>query len=115
MTGVQTCALPILFLFDFWKKEHQIKIWANEFLPIGFAVLHKREALTQFAIELVDGIKSEGKNPENVTHKFYWEGKGKNKVKPHHPSENDAFIPSEIRGRHYDSWKQIAKDLGYEE
>ncbi|MCI9193352.1 MAG: hypothetical protein HFE92_08160 [Acutalibacter muris] len=25
---------------DFWKKEHQIKIWANEFLPIGFAVLH---------------------------------------------------------------------------
>ena len=36
---------------DFWKKEHQIKIWANEFMPISFAVLHKREALGQFSSE----------------------------------------------------------------
>lgn len=36
-----------------------------------------------------------------------------NKVKPHHPCENDEFIPSEISGIHYDSWKQIAQDLGY--
>lgn len=100
---------------DFWKKEHQIKIWANEFLPIGFAVLHKREALAQFATELIDGLESEGKKPEEVTHKFYWEGRERNKNKPHHPSENDGFIPSEIRGKHYDSWKQIAKDLGYGE
>lgn len=100
---------------DFWKKEHQIKIWANEFLPIGFAVLHKREALTQFAAELADGLEAEGKNPKEVTHKFYWEGNGKSKVKPQHPAENDTFIPSEIRGKHYDSWKQIAKDLGYKE
>lgn len=100
---------------DFWKKEHQIKIWANEFLPIGFAVLHKREALAQFATELVDGLGSEGKKPEEVTHKFYWEGRERDKIKPHHPGENDGFIPSEIRGKHYDSWKQIAKDLGYGE
>lgn len=99
----------------FWKKEHQIKILANEFLPIGFAVLHKREALTQFAIELINGLKAEGKVPDEVTHKFYWEISGKKKVRPHHPGENDVFIPSEIRGNHYDSWKQIAKDLGYEE
>lgn len=100
---------------DFWKKEHQIKILANEFLPIGFAVIHKREALTQLASELVKGLEKEEKFPEEVTHKYYWESKGKNKVKPHHPSENDTFIPSEIRGKHYDSWKQIAKDLGYKE
>ena len=100
---------------DFWKKEHQIKIWANEFMPIGFAVLHKREALGQFSSELVNGLESEGKEPVEVTHKFYWEGKGINKVKPHHPGENDEFIPSEIRGQHYDSWKQIAQDLGYGE
>lgn len=100
---------------DFWKKEHQIKIWANEFLPVGFAVLHKKEALIQFAAELMDGIKGEGKDPEEVTHKFYWEGKGKNKTKPPHPGESDDFIPPEIRGNHYDSWKQIAEDLGYKE
>lgn len=100
---------------DFWKKEHQIKIWANEFLPVGFAVLHKKEALIQFAAELMDGIKGEGKDPEEVTHKFYWVGKGKNKTKPPHPGESDDFIPPEIRGNHYDSWKQIAEDLGYKE
>ncbi len=100
---------------DFWKKEHQIKIWANEFMPISFAVLHKREALGQFSSELVNGLEAEGKVPVEVTHKFYWEGKGKNKVKQHHPSENDEFIPSKIRGAHYDSWKQIAQDLGYGE
>lgn len=100
---------------DFWKKEHQIKIWANEFLPIGFAVIHKKEALEIFAKELTKGIEDEGKTVEDLTHRFYWELNGKNKVKPHHPSENDEFIPAEIRGKHYDSWKDIASDLGYKE
>ncbi len=99
---------------NFWKKEHQIKIWANEFLAVGFAVLHKKEALSKFSNELICGLRADGKIPEKVTHKFYWEGGGKNKVKPIHPCENDEFIPIEIRGKHYDSWKQIARDLGYE-
>lgn len=34
---------------DFWKKEHQVKVWALEYNPIGFAVLHKQEALDYFA------------------------------------------------------------------
>ena len=100
---------------DFWKKEHQIKIWANEFLPIGFGVIHKKEALEQFSNELVNGIQSEGKVPSDVTHNFYWDGREVNKVKPSHPGENDDFIPEEIRGKHYNSWKEIAKDLGYKE
>lgn len=98
---------------EFWKKEHQIKIWANEFLPIGFAVLHKKEALEVFAEELIDGIEMEGKKVDELTHKFYWETNGRNKLKPNHPSENDMFIPAKIRGKHYDSWKDIASDLGY--
>ena len=35
--------------------------------------------------------------------------------KPVHPGENDEFIPEKIRGKHYNSWKEIAKDLGYGE
>ena len=35
------------------------------------------------------------------------------KIRPHHPMENDIFIPEEVRGKHYDSWKQLANDLGY--
>ncbi len=100
---------------NFWKKEHQIKIWANEFEPIGFAVIHKKQALDIFAQELIVGIESEGKTVEDFTHRFYWEGRERNRARPPHPSENDVFIPEIIRGKHYDSWKQIANDLGYKE
>lgn len=34
---------------DFWKKEHQVKVWAVEYQPVGFAVIHKQEALDYFA------------------------------------------------------------------
>ncbi len=98
---------------DFWKKEHQIKIYANEFLPIGFAVLHKKEALLDFVAELVNGYSHIGKDASEETHRFYWQGRGRNKIKPHHPREIDKFIPEEIRGNHYNSWKEIASDLGY--
>lgn len=100
---------------DFWKKEHQIKIWANEFVPVGFAVLHKKEALETFAKELIDGVTAEGKDPAETTHQYYWQARGRLKTKPEHPGEDDPFIPAQIRGRHYDSWKQIAADLGYRE
>jgi hypothetical protein len=100
---------------NFWKKEHQIKIWANEFEPIGFAVIHKKEALGVFAKELVDGVTAEGKNVADVTHRFYWENRVRNRARPHHPSEDDPIIPLSIRGKHYDSWKEIAFDLGYKE
>ena len=97
----------------FWKKEHQIKIFANEFLPIGFGVIHKNKALTDFANELVDGFKKNGVEASDITHRFYWDFDGKRKIKPPHPCEDDTFIPAEIRGNHYDSWKEIARDLGY--
>lgn len=100
---------------NFWKKEHQIKIWANEFLPIGFAVIHKNSALQSLAEELITGIEAEGKNVVEKTHKFYWENREKNKIKPRHPSEDDEFIPIEIRNKHYNSWQAIAHDLGYKE
>ena len=100
---------------NFWKKEHQIKIWANEFLPIGFAVIHKNSALQSLAAELIKGIKTEGKNIVEKTHKFYWENRESNREKPNHPSEGDEFIPIEIRNKHYNSWQAIAHDLGYKE
>ncbi len=100
----------------FWKKEHQIKIWANEYLPVGYGVLHKREALERFSHELEEGLKESGRTPADVTHRFYWEtSRDVKRPKPKHPSEDDPFIPAAIRGRHYDSWKEIARDLGYKE
>lgn len=100
---------------DFWKKEHQVKVWAVEYQPIGFAVLHKKEALDAFAKEHIDYIEQQGKSKNAVTHRYYWQLTGKKKDKPVHPRENDEFIPDEIRGKHYNSWQEIAKDLGYKE
>ncbi len=93
----------------YWKKEHQVKIWANEFLPIGFNIVHKQKALENYADELLDYLD------ENKTHQFYWEKKPRIRKKPIHPMENDESLPEKIRGIHYESWTQLAEDLGYHE
>lgn len=99
---------------DFWKKEHQVKVWSVEYQPIGFAVLHKQEALDYFAEKHRLYIEVEQhKKVHDVTHRYYWEMTSRKRKKPSHPGENDPFIPEEIRGNHYDSWKEIANDLGY--
>jgi len=94
---------------NFWKKEHQVKVFANEFMTIGFNIQHKQEALEKYSEILLEFADS------NKTHKYYWERKPSNKVKPPHPGENDPSLPSEIRGKHFNSWTELAKCLGYGE
>ena len=91
----------------YWKKEHQIKIFANEFLPIGFNIKHKQEALEKYSKELLEFI-----DPKK-THKFYWEKPIRRRNKPIHPCENDESLPVEIKGKHFESWTEIAGLLGY--
>lgn len=93
----------------YWKKEHQVKIWANEFLPIGFNIVHKQRALERYADELLDYLD------EEKTHQFYWQKSIRRKEKPTHPMENDESLPLSIRGKHYESWTELAKELGYGE
>ena len=91
----------------FWKKEHQLKIFANEFLTIGFNIKHKQDALEKYSDELMEFI-----DPKK-THLFYWEKTIKKTIKPIHPCENDESLPDEIRGKHFDSWTELAALLGY--
>lgn len=91
----------------YWKKEHQVKIWANEFLPIGFNIVHKQRALEKYADELLEYLD------ENKTHKFYWEKLIRKREKAIHPMENDDSLPECIRGKHFESWTELAKVLGY--
>lgn len=93
----------------YWKKEHQIKIWANEFLPIGFNISHKQRALRKYADELLHFMTSE------QTHKFYWEKPIRRRPKPIHPCENDSSLPRNIQGMHFESWTDLARELGYHE
>lgn len=100
---------------DFWKKEHQVKVWALEYQPVGFVVLHKQQALDYFAEEQKKSYVISGKDASGRLHRYYWELTQRVKEKPHHPGEDDEFIPEKIRGNHYNSWTEIARDLGYGE
>lgn len=54
--------------------------------------------------------------PDEIkTHKFYWEKPIRIREKPYHPMENDSSLPRSIRGKHFDSWTQLAEVLGYGE
>ena len=92
-----------------WKREHQIKIYANEFLPIGFNIKHKQDGLEKYSEELLRHL-----SPDR-THRFYWEKSTRHSSKPIHPEENSQFLPEKIRGKHYESWTDLARDLGYGE
>ena len=98
---------------NFWKKEHQIKIWVNEFLPVGFKVKHKQEALHEFAEEFAAGENLSLEELGEKTHSYYWEKQIRARNRKSHPMVNDEFIPSSIRGRQFASWQQIAEALGY--
>ena len=92
---------------NFWKKEHQIKIFANEFMPIGFNIKRKQDALEKYSEELLEYL-----DPVK-THKFYWEKRIRKSIRPNHPCENDPSLPREIRGMHFNSWTELAGFLGY--
>lgn len=93
-------------------KEHQIKIWAEEFEKIGFNIDHKNNLLKKYA-EL-NKSNWTGKSSIEGRHKYYWNKKPNTKIKPPHPDENNPRIHPKIRGKHFDSWHEIARELGYE-
>ncbi|MCC8174985.1 MAG: hypothetical protein LUC85_03885 [Bacteroidales bacterium] len=95
---------------NFWKKEHQVKIWAVVYEQIGFVVLHKNRCLAIYAHEHRTHFTN---NTWASLNRFYWDMSSQNRPKLSHPAESDPFLPLEIRGKHYDSWKEIARDLGY--
>lgn len=116
-----------------WFREHQIKIFADEFEKIGFRIVHKMEALRNLAntnrIEwdrYVNPRISQARRPlsrkkwqnrlghlELEHHKFYWERREITKPKASHPMENSNKIPQATRGMHFNSWKEICEALGY--
>jgi len=116
-----------------WFREHQIKIFADEFEKIGFRIVHKMEALRKLAeinrlewdkyvkFKIAQALSAADKEKwqkklghlELVHHKFYWETREIERPKPNHPMENSENIPEVIRGRHFNSWKEICEALGY--
>ncbi len=87
----------------FWAKEHQMKIFAEDYQKIGFYISHKEQALTELSeinksnfdasIPLCDGTSS------------------RSRTKPKHPDERDPELPKEIRSKHFDGYKEICNCL----
>ena len=118
---------------EFWAKEHQIKIYADKFEKVGFRIEHKKNALKELATvnrdewdkhirekikeaqteEQKEGLRDQLGKIEILHHRYYWETIANKRPKLHHPMEHSEKIPSEIRGRHFNSWREICEALGY--
>lgn len=85
------------------KREHQVKVFCEDFLPIGFYIKHKQEALEKLAKE---NKKKNHKSSLCIPPRRH------GKKNPRHPDEKHEDLPIEIRGKHYDNYWMICKDLG---
>lgn len=87
-------------------REHQVKIFADAFRSIGFCVDYKQDILDELAgyNEANYGTTRRNCNPNPGVHRIT--------RKPRHPEENCDLIPRRIRGRHFDAYWQICRELG---
>lgn len=86
-----------------WAKEHQMKIYAEDFEKVGFYISHKNEALE----ELSEYNKTNFSNSQKLC-----EGKSKrSSFKSVHKDETHEKLPTELQGKHFDGFKEICKCL----
>lgn len=78
----------------FWAKEHQIKIFANRFLPIGSYLTHKEEVLKELAAINRSDL-GEGEKTIRV------------REKPKNPEENSEKLPEFLRGKHFNHYTEL--------
>jgi hypothetical protein len=80
----------------FWAKEHQVKIFANQFLPIGSYLKHKQEVLT----DLVKMNKA-GLGDNSSEKQFRIREKAQN------PEENSEKLPDFLKGKHFNHYSEL--------
>lgn len=88
-----------------WAREHQIKIFAHDYLRAGFGFGYKQEILQELAAEnaACGGLPTKLCNP--LQKKRY-------RAKPPHPCEAAKILPPKLRGRHFNSFWEICRCLG---
>jgi len=88
-----------------WAREHQIKIFAEDFQRIGFCFEYKQDILNELAEENIQN----GHNQQRLCNPLR---KKPRSPKPNHPCENSSLLPEEIKGRHFNSYFEICLALG---
>ena len=88
-----------------WAKEHQVKIFVEEFAKIGFYVPYKEKILKELvrADRKVGGKKPLKCNPNPEVRRI--------KKKPKHPGEKSNIVPKKLR-KHFNAYWQICLALG---
>lgn len=87
-----------------WAKEHQIKIYAEDFEKVGFYISHKNEALSELATFNRKIFKRQQALCDGTNLRI--------SLKPPHAHENHEKLPVQIKGQHFNSFKEICKCLG---
>ncbi|MFZ5801078.1 MAG: hypothetical protein ACOY3D_06890 [Candidatus Omnitrophota bacterium] len=88
-----------------WAREHQLKVYAECFEPVGFRIIYKNEILKELA-------------EYNRTHfvgrkaKLCMPEKKRQRQRGIHPEENSGKLPRELRGKHCDTYWQVCLKLG---
>jgi len=85
-------------------REHQVKIFAEAFLGVGFYVEYKQRILEELAELNKDYSPPKRCNPNPMVHQ--------RKKKRKHPEENSSLIAENIRGRHFDGYYEICAEMG---
>ena len=88
-------------------REHQLRIYAHDFLQVGFYISHKQEVLERLAAENQQRIQQGKSDPSSFCPGF----RGLRR-KEDHPLEHDKRMPRLIRGRHFDAYWQICAACG---
>lgn len=85
-------------------REHQIRIYAHDFLRIGFYIDHKQAVLKKLAEENLD---RGGRRRSS-----FCKGRRRFRSKASHPAESDQRLPDFLRGKHFDAYWQICAECG---
>lgn len=90
-----------------WAKETRIRIYAEDFEPLGYYFRYKQEVFHELVRQNKSGRIAGGKfcNPKG---KRIRQGSSK----PRHAEERDKRLPPQLRGCHIDAYYQICKKLG---
>lgn len=88
-----------------WSREHQLKIFADCFEKIGFRITHKNDILK----EMADFNKTKYPNHES---KLCAPPKHIRRKKIKHPEEKSDRLPEELKGKHFNAYWQVCKELG---
>ena len=91
-----------------WAREHQVKIFSEAFVPIGFHVEYKDIILREFA-------ESDRSIYGNIRHCNPNPSIRRIRKKPKHPGEKSKKLPPSIRGKHFDATWEICLALGCEQ